>query len=120
MAMGNSPAALILAMQDKLKLDDKQVQKLQQMDTDFRTKQIDRRATIEKKMIQVHQALSKDATAQEVKPMIDDISKDYADAVVAWIDAKQKAMEVLNEDQRTMVRQAYGMQHGPMRSRSNG
>ena len=115
MMMGTSPAALVLDMQDKLQLDDKQAEKLREMDAQFRTKQVDRRASIEKKMIQVQQALAKDAKAEDVRPMIDEISKEYGEVVVAWIDGKEKALQVLTEEQKQAFRKEYGMQKGAMR-----
>ena len=108
MMMGTSPAAWILSMQDKLNLDEKQADKLAEMDAQFRIKQVDRRAALEKKMIQLQQAIKNEQSTEQIKSMLDEVSKGYVDMVMAWLDGKEKAKEVLTAEQRAMLKSTRG------------
>jgi len=112
-----SPAAWILGMQDQLSLNDSQIKQLTELDTQYKMKQVDRKAAIEKKVIQLRQA-SRDETMNrdQMKAVIDDIAKGYSEMAMAWFDAKDQAVNVLTPEQRKMVQSMrFGMGPGMMR-----
>ena len=105
MMMGMSPAAWILACQDRLNLNDSQVKQLTDQDTQFKMKMVDRKADLEKKMIKVRHGLRDETiTKEQARPMLDEIAKGYEDMVIAWLDAKDQAKEVLTPEQRDMLK----------------
>ncbi|HUU67909.1 MAG TPA: Spy/CpxP family protein refolding chaperone [Planctomycetota bacterium] len=121
MHMMRSPAAWILSAQDQLNLTDNQVKQLTELDTQYRLKQIDRKAAIEKKVIQLRQASRDDTMSKDqMKALIDDIAKGYSDMAMAWIDAKDQAKQVLTPEQRDTLKNmrfdmgGMGAMRGPM------
>jgi len=117
MHMMMSPAGWILGMQDQLNLNDSQVKQLTELDMQYKMKQVDRKAAIEKKMIQLRLA-SRDETMNrdQMKAMIDDIAKGYSEMAMAWFDAKDQTMQALTPEQRkTAQSMRFGVGRGMMR-----
>ena len=105
MAMSMSPASWLLGNQDRLNLTDNQVKQLAMQDTQLKMKMVDRKADLEKKMIQMRHGLRDETiTKEQAKPMLDEIVKGYEEMVIAWLDAKDQAKQVLTEDQRAMLK----------------
>lgn len=119
MAHGMSPAAWIMSMGDTLNLNDDQLKQLAEQDTQFKMKQVDRKAAIAKKMIQMKETMRSDTVSKDqLKPMFDEIAKGYVDMAMAWVDAKDQAKKVLTPEQASMLKSTkYGMAPCPMTMR---
>jgi Spy/CpxP family protein refolding chaperone len=116
-------------LKDSLSLTDQQVNQLSDLQTDFMKKRIDWNAAAEKQMIDLRGLIDKNAPATEVQKVLQSISTNRIDMMVAGYTTYQKMLSVLNADQKTKLdkikfhREHWSkrmMQHGMQHHRPGG
>ncbi|GIX06473.1 MAG: hypothetical protein KatS3mg115_0876 [Candidatus Poribacteria bacterium] len=117
-----SPGAL-LAQADRLNLSEEQRAALRELDVQFRESQIDRHATAQRLMLRIHTGLSQEEpNLEQVEGWIRDLADVHASAWIERLRTAQAAWNLLNDDQRELVRQSppagdmpmmQGMMGGP-------
>ena len=103
-------------MQQQLSLTDDQVEKLIDLQTNFKKQQIDYQAELRKKQMKLKNMLAENASANQVKKQMEDCSETKINMKVAAYETAGKMKAVLNSDQKeqlkTMMMQSGGMMQG--------
>lgn len=116
-------------LKDSLSLTDQQVNQLSDLQTDFAKKRIDWNAAVQKQMVDLRGLIDKNAPATEVQKVLQSISTNRIDMMVAGYTTYQKMLGVLNADQKTKLdkikfhRKHWSkrmIQHGMQHHRSGG
>ena len=112
-----SPPRALLNKRDELGLTEEQLTELRRMDVDFSMSQIDRKAELEKGMINVREVLDQETIETgNLRESLQKVSDTVIEMVVAWVDVDQKAEQVLTPQQRAtleaMMQRGPGMRRG--------
>jgi len=113
----------ILDEQEELGLTAVQVRKLKDMDVAYSMAQIDRRAALEKKLIQLRRVFDSDPVDLAVlEETLYETADAWIDMVVAWVEVKQEAIALLTEEQKENLERlreeaATAMREGPSTKR---
>jgi Spy/CpxP family protein refolding chaperone len=90
-------------LRDSLSLTDQQVSQLTDLKTDFLKKRIDWNATAQKQMIDLRNLIDKNAPSTDVQKVLQSISTNRIDMMVAGYTTYQKMLSVLSSDQKTKL-----------------
>ncbi len=90
----------LLNMQEKLKLSDKQIEQLKQIKMDFEKGKIDRQAKIKKLNIDLKALVDKNASAKDIRKVLEKISALKVTCQVKAYETANKMLKVLTPQQK--------------------
>lgn len=91
-------------MQDYLTLTEEQIQKLNQIRNDFQKKQIDRRASLAKKQIDMQTMFDNDASSSDIRKVMEEIANIKIDMAIAAYETAGRMKDVLSSDQKNKLK----------------
>ena len=91
-------------MKTSLSLTDDQVEKLQQMQNDFRKNRIDQRALLAKKRIDLDAAIEKSASVSDIRDILKEMSDTQITMAVNTYETAGKMNDVLNPGQKEKLK----------------
>jgi len=99
-------------MQQQLSLTDDQVEKLLDLQTNFKKQQIDFQAELQKKQMKLRNLLADNASASQVKNQMEACSETKINMKVAAYETAGKMKTVLNNDQKEQLQHMMMQQDG--------
>ncbi len=114
---------MLPGMQEKLALNDNQVEQLLDLQTDFKKQQIDMQAELRKSQMKLKNLLKNNSSADEVEGQLETCSDIRINMKMAAYTTASEMKDVLNEDQQeqlqNMMMQQNMMQGGMMQQDRN-
>ena len=111
-------------MQQQLSLSDEQVERLIDLQTEFKKQQIDYQAELRKKQMKLKGLLADNASASQVKNQMQACSETKINMKVAAYETAGKMNAILNSDQKEQLKnnmmQGDGMMQGGMMNQGHG
>jgi len=99
-----SPPRALLNKRDDLDLTQDQVEQLRQMDIEYSMAQIDRKAEMEKGLVQVREILDQEPVATaNLRTGLENLAGTAIDMIIAWVEVDQNAEAVLTAEQRGIL-----------------
>ncbi len=102
------------ALQQQLSLDDNQVEKLIDLQTEFKKQQVGYKAELQKKQMKLKSLLDGNASGSEVKNQMEACSETKINMKVAAYETAGKMKAVLNDDQKEQLQNMMMQQGGMM------
>jgi len=108
--MAPSPAGWMIEQKEALDLSEDQLSRLEQIDSDFQEQNTQLREEFKQKMQEARGRIEGESDPEQVRSDLQEISDAGIDMVIAWIESRNQAMDVLDPDQQQIASAMLGGQ----------